>query len=154
MILNWKEIEKVVQNIHEKNEKIVFTNGCFDLIHSGHIKYLQEAKNLGDYLIVGLNSDSSVKKLKGPDRPINAQADRAIVLNALKAVDHVVIFNEETPLQLIKLIVPDILVKGGDWKPENIVGSRVVLQNGGSVKSLKFIQGRSTTNLIEKIKRN
>lgn len=154
MILNWKEIEKVVQNIHEKNEKIVFTNGCFDLIHSGHIKYLQEAKNLGDYLIVGLNSDSSVKKLKGPDRPINAQADRAIVLNALKAVDHVVIFNEETPLQLIKLIVPDILVKGGDWKPENIVGSRVVLQNGGSVKSLKFIQGRSTTNLIEKIKQN
>jgi len=151
MVLTWKEIEKTAKKIHKKNKKIVFTNGCFDIIHSGHIKYLQEAKKLGDYLVVGLNSDSSVKKLKGQNRPINEDRDRATVLNALVPVDFVVIFHQQTPYELIKLIKPDILVKGGDWQPKDIVGSDIVLANGGKVKSLNFVEGKSTTNIIEKI---
>lgn len=134
-----------------KNKKVVFTNGCFDLLHVGHVRYLQEAKALGDLLIVGLNSDSSVSKLKGPDRPVQNQEDRKEILSALKCVDYVVIFDEETPLKLIETVKPDVLVKGGDWTVDKIVGSQFVLSNGGQVKSLPFHQGRSTSSIIQKV---
>ncbi|MCY4644798.1 MAG: D-glycero-beta-D-manno-heptose 1-phosphate adenylyltransferase [Bacteriovoracales bacterium] len=138
--------------MNEKTQGIVFTNGCFDLIHSGHISYLKEAKSKGHYLIVGLNSDTSVKKIKGNTRPINNQSDRKFVLENLKPVDQVIIFDEETPYELIKKIKPDILVKGGDWKVEDIVGHDIVLKNGGRVESLHFVEDRSTTSIIDKIR--
>lgn len=133
------------------NKKVVFTNGCFDLLHVGHVRYLQDAKALGDFLIVGLNSDSSVKKLKGEERPVQTQDDRAEVLAALGCVDFVVIFDEDTPLKLIETVQPDILVKGGDWAVDKIVGSQFVLSKGGVVKSLPFHQGRSTSSIIQKV---
>ena len=136
-----------------KNKKIVFTNGCFDILHRGHISYLNEAKALGDILVVGVNSDTSVKKLKGESRPINNEDDRLFVLENLKAVDKCFIFTEETPYNLINQLLPNILVKGGDWKVEDIVGSDIVMKNGGNVYSLNFIDGFSTTNVIEKIKK-
>ena len=132
-------------------KKIVFTNGCFDIIHKGHIAYLNQAKELADLLIVGLNSDASVKRLKGEKRPINSEMDRKFVLENLRAVDKVCIFEEDTPLQLIKKVSPDFLVKGGDWRTDQIVGSDFVLQNGGQVLSLNFIDGFSTTATIQKI---
>ena len=137
----------------KKNEgkKIVFTNGCFDILHLGHVEYLNEAKLQGDVLIIGLNSDQSIKALKGSDRPINTELDRKAMLLNLRAVDCVQVFTEETPLEIIKLIKPDILVKGGDWKVEQIVGSDFVLDRGGSVKSLMFKNGYSTSNLIQSI---
>lgn len=137
----------------EKNrgKKVVFTNGCFDIIHSGHVHYLKEAKSLGDILFVGLNSDASVKRLKGETRPVNDQGERKYILENLKCVDFVEIFNEDTPYELIKEVSPDILVKGGDWTPDKIVGSDLVLAKGGKVLSLKFIEGRSTTEIIKKI---
>ncbi len=134
-----------------KGKKIVFTNGCFDILHLGHVEYLNEARTLGDALIIGLNSDLSVKALKGDDRPINNENDRKEMLLNLRAVDCVQIFSEETPLEIIKLIKPNILVKGGDWKPEQIVGSDFVLKNGGEVKSLLFKNGYSTSHLIEAV---
>jgi rfaE bifunctional protein nucleotidyltransferase chain/domain len=134
-----------------KNKKVVFTNGCFDILHRGHVAYLNEAKAQGDVLIVGLNSDASVKRLKGESRPINSELDRKFVIENLKAIDHVEIFTEDTPLNLIKKIMPGILVKGGDWKPEQIVGSTEVLAAGGEVKSLNFVDGFSTTSTISKI---
>lgn len=137
-----------------KKKKIVFTNGCFDILHSGHIAYLNEAKSLGDLLIVGINSDESVSRLKGPQRPINGQEDRKYLLENLKAVDWVEIFEEDTPLSLIEFINPNILVKGGDWEMAQIVGSDFILAQGGEVRSLKFIPGKSTTSLIEKIQQN
>lgn len=132
--------------------KVVFTNGCFDILHEGHVRYLAEAKSLGDKLIVGLNSDSSVTKLKGPRRPINRSKSRAIVLAGLESVDAVVIFDEDTPFHLISVLHPDILVKGGDWKTEEIVGSDIVIEHGGKVFSLSFHEGYSTTLIEEKIK--
>jgi len=134
-----------------KHKKIVFTNGCFDILHLGHVEYLNEARSLGDALIIGLNSDASVKRLKGPDRPINNENDRAQMLLNLKAVDCVQVFNNDTPWEIIKLISPDILVKGGDWKPDQIVGSDIVLAKGGIVKSLMFKDGYSTSSLIEAV---
>lgn len=134
-----------------EGKKVVFTNGCFDILHRGHVAYLNEAKALGDVLVVGLNSDSSVKELKGPERPINAEQDRKFVLENLKAVDHVEIFSEQTPYNLIDEVQPDILVKGGDWKASDIVGSDIVLNRGGQVLSLNFVNGYSTTNIITKI---
>lgn len=136
----------------KQQNKVVFTNGCFDILHAGHVSYLNEAKAQGSFLVVGLNSDDSVKRLKGPERPINDESNRKFILENLKAVDMVVIFNEDTPYDLIKEVMPDVLVKGGDWKPEQIVGSDIVLSNGGEVKSLLFIDGLSTTNIIEKVK--
>lgn len=130
--------------------KIVFTNGCFDLLHVGHVRYLQEAKSLGDILIVGLNTDKSVQKLKGPTRPIQNENDRMEILAGLACVDFVTLFDEDTPLELIRFVKPQVLVKGGDWKPEQIVGSDFVLSQGGSVKSLQFVQGKSTTSLVAK----
>ena len=150
---SWEEIFEIVRNLKASGEKIVFTNGCFDIIHAGHIKYLYEASELGDILIIGLNSDESVKKLKGKNRPINSELDRATVLSSLTIIDYIVIFQEDTPYKLIEHIKPDILVKGGDWKPEEIVGSDIVMKNGGIVKSLIFKEGFSTTDLIEKIKK-
>ena len=134
-----------------KDKKIVFTNGCFDILHRGHVSYLNEAKSLGDLLILGVNSDASVKRLKGDSRPINSEQDRKFVLENLKAVDFVEIFDNDTPLALIEFISPDYLVKGGDWKPDQIVGSEHVTQNGGTVRSLNFVDGFSTTSTIKKI---
>ena len=142
-------IENFTKNVEGK--KVVFTNGCFDILHRGHVSYLNEAKSLGDVLVIGLNSDASVKRLKGESRPVNSEQDRKFVLENLKAVDYVFIFEQDTPLELIQQVKPDVLVKGGDWKPEQIVGSDFVLQNGGQVKSLNFIDGFSTTSTIEKI---
>ncbi len=137
--------------VKNRSKKIVFTNGCFDILHAGHVTYLNEARALGDILVLGLNSDASIKELKGDLRPILSEQERKLILENLKAVDFVEIFSEQTPLSLIKRIMPDVLVKGGDWKPEQIVGSEVVLSNGGSVQSLSFIDGVSTTNIIDKI---
>jgi rfaE bifunctional protein nucleotidyltransferase chain/domain len=135
-----------------KGKQIIFTNGCFDLLHVGHIRYLSEARALGDFLFVGLNSDSSVRKLKGCHRPIQNENDRAEILSSLKPVDVTCIFSEETPLELIKQVRPDVLVKGGDWKKENIVGSEFVESYGGKILSLQFVDGKSTTSLILKSK--
>ena len=132
------------------DRKIVFTNGCFDIVHKGHVAYLNQAKSLGNYLIVGMNSDASVKRLKGSSRPINGELDRKFVLENLKAVDEVIIFNEDTPLDLIMQIKPQVLVKGGDWKIDQIVGEKEVLAWGGEVYSLDFHNGYSTTSIIEK----
>ncbi len=145
-----QELIEVLRPIRE-HKKIVFTNGCFDLLHVGHVRYLQEAKAQGDVLVLGLNSDRSVKELKGPTRPIQKQEDRAEILAALESVDFVCVFDESTPIKLIEAITPDVLVKGGDWKAEQIVGSEHVLKNGGEVKSLIFIDGKSTTKIVEKM---
>ena len=146
-----KELDTLTSSLKSQNRKIVFTNGVFDIIHRGHVEYLNEAKKLGDILIVGLNSDSSVKQIKGDSRPVNNENDRACVLVNLRAVDYVAIFAEDTPFNLIKSIVPDVLVKGGDWKTEDIVGSDIVLESGGKVLSLKYIDNYSTTGIINKI---
>jgi len=132
------------------NKKVVFTNGCFDLLHIGHVRYLQEAKSLGDLLIVALNTDASVRKLKGPERPVQSENDRAEILAALGCVDFTLLFDEQTPENVIREIKPDILVKGGDWKVEQIVGAPFVQSYGGKVLSLPFVEGRSTTNIIKK----
>jgi rfaE bifunctional protein nucleotidyltransferase chain/domain len=140
--------------LENKGKRIVFTNGCFDILHRGHVTYLAEAKKLGDLLVIGLNSDESVKRLKGPQRPINNENDRQYVLSQLKSVDFVEIFNEDTPLNLILKVLPNILVKGGDWKIDQIVGAREVIANGGDVFSLNFVDGYSTTSIIHKIQEN
>ncbi len=143
------EIEAHLKKLRN-GKKVVFTNGCFDLLHVGHVRYLQEAKSLGSILVVGLNTDSSVQKLKGPSRPIQNENDRAEILAALACVDFTVLFSEDTPAELIRKVHPDVLVKGGDWKPEQIVGADFVLSYGGEVKSLQFVEGKSTTKIIEK----
>jgi len=151
-VLNDSNLSSQVEAYKKENKKIVFTNGCFDLLHIGHVTYLEEAKKLGDVLIVGINTDASVRVLKGPTRPIQNENDRSAILAALKAVDHTILFSEDTPLNLIKKIRPDVLVKGGDWKIEQIVGSDFVMSYGGQVKSLNFVNGKSTTAIIEKSK--
>lgn len=135
-----------------KGKKIVFTNGCFDILHRGHVTYLQQARDLGDLLIVGINSDASVKRLKGQERPVNMLEDRAFVLSALKSVDYVIAFDEDTPLNLIMSIMPDILVKGGDYTIESIIGAQEVLAHGGRVEIIPFVPGKSTSSLIDVIK--
>ena len=134
-----------------QGKKIVFTNGCFDILHRGHVTYLNQAKSLGDLLVMGMNSDASVKVLKGPERPINKELDRKFVLENLKSVDFVEIFTEQTPLELIKVIKPSVLVKGGDWTIDKIVGAKEVIDWGGEVFSLSFVDGYSTTGIIQKI---
>ena len=148
-----KDNIEIINIIKAERKKIVFTNGCFDLLHVGHIRYLAQAKKLGDFLIIGLNSDSSVKELKGEDRPINSFEDRATLLSSIESVDLVIMFEEQTPENLIKDIVPDILVKGGDYNIEDIVGYKTIIQNGGQVKTLSFYDGYSSTNYINKIKK-
>jgi rfaE bifunctional protein nucleotidyltransferase chain/domain len=136
-----------------KGDRIVFTNGCFDILHRGHVEYLQEAASLGDRLVIGVNTDSSVKRLnKGSDRPINDEGSRAKVLAALRLVDAVVLFDQDTPLELIQAIGPDVLVKGGDWTEDQIVGAAHVRAHGGEVRSLKLVDGYSTTALVERIR--
>lgn len=155
---NWKKSDLSVEeriteikNRKENGERIVFTNGCFDILHSGHVIYLKEARNMGDLLVVGLNSDESVKRLKGEQRPVNTLTDREMMLNALSFVDYVVPFEEDTPINLINSIVPDILVKGGDYIIEQIVGYDTVMQHGGCVKTIPFVKGHSTSEIIRKI---
>ena len=133
-------------------QKIVFTNGCFDVLHYGHVRYLLEAKKLGDILVVGLNSDESVRRLKGPTRPVNGEKERAFVLAALTCIDYVVIFGEDTPKELIETVMPDVLVKGGDYDLSNIVGADFVTRNGGTVTTIPFVEGFSSTHIIEQLK--
>lgn len=151
-IATWDQACLQVQNWQAAAEQIVFTNGCFDLIHYGHIAYLAAARALGDRLIVGLNSAASVRRMKGQHRPINDELTRQFTLASFEFVDLVVIFEEDTPHELIKCLLPDVLVKGGDYNPENIVGADVVLAKGGKVLTLPFVDGYSTTKLEEKIK--
>lgn len=146
------QLKYTVSSWHIRPCKVVFTNGCFDILHIGHVTYLEQAKYLGNKLIVAINSDESVRKLKGEDRPINNELDRAKVLAALGFVDAVVIFSEETPLQIITELNPDVLVKGGDWTVDKIVGSDHVIKSGGKVVSLPFVDGYSTSGIIDKIK--
>lgn len=146
-------IEDLLQIKEErKNEQMVFSNGCFDILHVGHVRYLNEARSFGDYLVIGLNSDRSVHQLKGPDRPINQQDSRAVMLAALAFVDYVVIFDEETPLVLIQQLLPDILVKGSDYDPKDIVGGKEVIANGGKVVTVPLVEGFSSTKIINKLK--
>lgn len=152
MIIDRYPLKEKISDLKAQGKKIVFTNGCFDIIHSGHIYYLGEAKKTGDILIIGLNSDNSVRRLKGNDRPVNNETDRAMVLDALKFVDYVTIFEEDTPYELIKLLQPDILVKGGDYNTDEIVGADIVRKNGGEVLIIPYVKGKSTTELIKKIK--
>jgi rfaE bifunctional protein nucleotidyltransferase chain/domain len=137
-----------------ENKRIVFTNGCFDLLHAGHIAYLTDAAALGDILVLGLNSDHSVQRIKGPERPINNEITRSTVLAGMFFIDAVVFFNEDTPLELIKNVLPDVLVKGGDYEIENIVGARETIENGGEVRVLTFLPGYSSTAIIDKIRQS
>jgi rfaE bifunctional protein nucleotidyltransferase chain/domain len=152
-ILSWEDLAQRVNDWKAAGEKVVFTNGCFDLIHYGHLSYLAEARSLGDRLVIGVNADASVRRLKGAHRPIKDQNTRQLLLASLSFVDAVCLFEEDTPFDLIKTVIPDILVKGGDWTPDKIVGSDVVLANGGKVLSLPYIDGHSTTSLEAKIKK-
>lgn len=145
--------EKAVERFSKKfreGKKIVFTNGCFDLLHRGHVYYLAKARELGDVLVIGLNSDSSVTRLKGEGRPVNNQNARAEVLGALGMVDHIILFEEDTPLNLIKIVKPDLLVKGGDYRAEEIVGYREVISWGGAVLTIPILEGYSSTSIIER----
>lgn len=152
-IKSTSEIGQLAQRWKDEGLQLVFTNGCFDILHYGHIHYLAEAKAEGDKLVIGLNSSASVSRLKGPHRPINDDKTRLFLLAALECVDAVVIFEEDTPLELIKLVLPDVLVKGGDWTVNQIIGSKEVIESGGEVKSLAFMEGYSTTNIEAKIKK-
>lgn len=147
---NWDQLLEELKSVR-KDQKVVFTNGCFDLLHIGHVHYLRQARQQGDLLFLGLNSDRSVKELKGPSRPLQTENERAEILSELRCVDFVAVFDEDTPYELIRRVEPDVLVKGGDWSVEKIVGADLVLERGGEVKSLDFVDGRSTTKLIEKM---
>jgi len=139
------------KSLRDEHKQLVFTNGVFDILHHGHVSYLKEARNLGDALIIGCNSDSSVKRLKGEKRPLQKEIDRANILAALKSTDCVAIFDDDTPLSLIEFVIPDILVKGADWAIENVVGRDIVEANGGKVLTIPFLEGRSTTGVVETV---
>nr|WP_199157063.1 D-glycero-beta-D-manno-heptose 1-phosphate adenylyltransferase [Pedobacter sp. ASV2] len=151
-ILNPDNLKEKIDGWKSNNQKIVFTNGCFDLLHPGHVSYLNEAASLGDKLIIGLNTDASVRKIKGETRPVNNEFSRAQLLAAMFFIDAVILFDEDTPLKLINAIEPDVLVKGGDYKIETIVGATETLKKGGKVEVLSFLPGYSSTAIIEKIK--
>ena len=146
-----KELLRIIKDLKAKGKRIVFTNGCFDLLHIGHIRYLEEARALGDFLVVGVNSDSSVRKLKGPQRPVLPEEERAEILSGLGCVDYITLFDEIDPLKLITSLHPHILVKGGDWTKEQIVGREVVERSGGEMVIIPFVKGASTSNLIKTI---
>lgn len=146
-----KELLGIIKNLKARGKRIVFTNGCFDLLHIGHVRYLEEARALGDLLVVGINSDASVRKLKGPKRPILPEEERAEILSGLGCVDYVTLFDELDPLNLITSLRPDVLVKGGDWTKEQIVGREAVERSGGEVLLIPFVEKASTSNLIETI---
>jgi rfaE bifunctional protein nucleotidyltransferase chain/domain len=150
-VVSLAELIKIRQELRRAGKRVVFTNGCFDILHRGHIDYLTKARALGDILIVGVNSDNSVRQLKGPGRPIVSEEDRAVILAALAVVDYVSIFAEETPSELIRALVPDVLVKGADWPVDEIVGREVVEAAGGSVQTIEYLPDRSTTGIIQKI---
>ena len=152
-VVTQTRLEKVLAELRQKRNKIVFTNGCFDLLHAGHVRYMAKAKRMGDVLVVGLNSDSSVRRLKGKGRPILAQKDRGEILAALESVDYVTTFNEDTPFRLIKQVKPDILVKGADYRADNIVGAEFVRSYGGDVKTIPLVKNKSTNLLIASILR-
>ncbi len=145
------DLVKIKEKLKYEGKKVVFTNGCFDILHRGHIEYLAKARSLGDILLVGINTDASVKRLKGAARPIICQDDRAFVLAALRVVDYVCLFDEDTPYELIKAVVPDVLVKGSDWTIDSIVGKDIVEAAGGTVRTIDFVPNYSTTDIIKKI---
>ena len=147
-----KALASIIASWRLTGQRIVFTNGCFDILHYGHISYLARARDLGDRLILGLNSDSSVSKLKGPERPVNKEHARAMMLASLHVVDAITVFDEDTPLELLRLFKPDVLVKGGDYTVDTVVGADLILNNGGKVELLPFEEGFSTTSLIQKMK--
>jgi D-beta-D-heptose 7-phosphate kinase/D-beta-D-heptose 1-phosphate adenosyltransferase len=147
------DLQRIIGDLKTKGKRIVFTNGCFDLLHIGHIRYLEEARSLGDILVVGVNSNRSVRNLKGPQRPILSEEERAEILSGLECVNYIIIFDEPTPIELISFLQPHILVKGGDWTKESTVGKEVVERSGGEVVILPFVEGSSTSNLIETILR-
>jgi D-glycero-beta-D-manno-heptose 1-phosphate adenylyltransferase len=151
MILTKPALQRVRQTLKNKKKTVVFTNGTFDILHRGHVSYLQAARELGDCLIVGLNTDASIRRIKGPKRPINPNRDRAEVLAALGCVDYVVLFGDDTPERLIHALIPDVLVKGADWKKGDIVGGDFVEAHGGAVRRIRLTQGRSTTNVIKRV---
>ncbi len=151
-ILTLEEARTAVVRWHDEGKKVVFTNGCFDIVHLGHVDYLEKARALGDKLVLGLNTDASVSRLKGPLRPVVNEGARARLMAALSFVDTVILFDEPTPLQLIEAVGPDILVKGDDYSVENIVGADFVIANGGEVKTIPLVKGYSTSSLIEKIR--
>lgn len=150
--MSWQAAQAQVTRWQHGGEKVVFTNGCFDIIHLGHVDYLEKAKEMGTRLVIGLNTDASVSRFKGPDRPVQDQNARARILAAFSFVDLVVFFDEDTPLNLITLLKPNVLVKGGDYLAENIVGADVVKSGGGEVKTIGFVPGYSTTQIVDKIK--
>jgi rfaE bifunctional protein nucleotidyltransferase chain/domain len=150
-ILSLEEAVEVRETFRKENKKVVFTNGVFDIIHAGHVDYLLKARTTGDTLIVGMNSDASVRRIKGEYRPIVPEEQRAFVLSNLKPVDFVVIFSEDTPLKLIEKIIPDVLIKGADWSIDNIVGKDIVLENGGEVKTIEFANFQSTSGIVQTI---
>ena len=150
-IKNHDELREIIEDLHLAGKKVVFTNGCFDIIHTGHVRYLKLAKSYGDVLVVAVNSDQSVRLIKGEKRPIMPQAERAEVLAALEVVDYVTVFEEEDPHYVITELMPDVLVKGGDWDLEQIVGKDIVEDTGGKVYSLPYIEGASTTGIVERI---
>jgi D-glycero-beta-D-manno-heptose 1-phosphate adenylyltransferase len=145
------DVLKIRERLKREGKKVVFTNGVFDIVHRGHVEYLTKAKALGDVLLVGMNTDASVQRLKGPQRPVVSQDDRAFVLAALRVVDYVCLFDEDTPYNLIKAVVPDVLVKGSDWAIDSIVGKDIVEAAGGKVQTIDYVPNRSTTNIIQKI---
>jgi len=147
-----EELDKFLKMWKLQNKKIVFTNGCFDILHKGHVEYLSKASNFGDVMVLGLNSDSSVKRLKGESRPLQDESSRAMVMASLQVIDLVVVFDEDTPYGLIKEVQPDVLVKGADYKPENIVGYDILIAKGGEVKTVDLTDGYSTTSVIQKMK--
>lgn len=147
-----REILLIRNQLKADGKKVVFTNGCFDLIHSGHVDYLVKSKEMGDVLILALNSDSSIKRIKGDKRPILKQDERAFIVSNLKPVDYVIFFDEDTPAEIIKDLIPDVLVKGADWTIDKIVGREIVETNGGEVKTIKFVNDQSTSNIIKIIK--
>jgi D-beta-D-heptose 7-phosphate kinase/D-beta-D-heptose 1-phosphate adenosyltransferase len=152
-LISVKRLLGIIKAPGKRRKSIVFTNGCFDILHAGHVRYLKKARALGDMLVVGLNSDSSMRAIKGMGRPIVPETERAEVISALSSVDFVVVFNETTPLRLIEAIRPDVLVKGADWKRGQIVGEDVVKNYGGRVSRIRLLKGKSTTNIIKKILR-
>jgi D-beta-D-heptose 7-phosphate kinase/D-beta-D-heptose 1-phosphate adenosyltransferase len=151
-LMNLDELKSMVDESRQRGERIIMTNGCFDVLHAGHVSYLEEAKGLGDRLIVAVNDDASVRRLKGDSRPINELEDRLLVLAGLAAVDWVVPFSDDTPASLIAEILPDVLVKGGDYRPDDIAGAKDVLQNGGEVRVLAFRDGHSSSRIIDKLR--
>lgn len=152
LLVKQEDLDELLKKLKEENKTIVTTNGCFDILHVGHVRYLKKAKSFGDILIIALNSDKSVKSIKGPDRPINNENDRAEILNALSFVDYTVLFDEDSPMNLLAKLKPDVHTKGADYTVETLPEAKVILENGGKIEFISFVEGKSTTSIIEKIK--